>query len=222
MEISSIQQIDIQTVSSFNTVTLSGVVIDFDSYIKLITHSPTLLNLSSIMTYDLSGVPTNYIIDISGAKNVSTINSIPASQQLSTIQGLSTMYGLEALASVEVSIDDIMNSHNTLVEIESRNKTNLNSLDFTQFKTNLYKWAAQGYPDSFLTYSFPVMIPSMTGTLYNCSDGNPKNIWDYIPYCLNLSLEDWLKVYQQKVNGIKLSFSINENPYIINIHVTRL
>jgi hypothetical protein len=228
MEISSIQQINYESLSSINTVNTGGVPFDFHSQVYFNMSIPNLISLSSVMTYDLSGSPTYYTIDISGAQNLSTLQSIQHIQELSTlegtstIEGISTMQSLSSLAAIEVNLDDIINSHNTLIEIESRNKTTLNSLDFNQFKSNLYKWAAQGYPDSFLAYSFPVNTPPMTVNLYNCSDGNPKNIWDYIPFCLNLSLQDWVNVYQQKVNGLKLSFSVNENPYVVNIHVTRV
>lgn len=227
MEISSIQQIDYTSISSFNTINIGGVAVDFHSKIFFDIYSQNLLTLSSITTYDLSGSSTLYTIDISGAQNLSTIQSIQNIQEVSTLEGLSTVQGistiqaLSTMASFEVNLDDIMNSHNTLLEIEVRNKTSLNSLDFNQFKSNLYKWAAEGYPDSFLAYSFPVVTPTMNANLYNCSDGNPKNIWDYIPFCLNLSLQDWLTKYQEKVNGFKLSFSINQNPYVVNIHVTR-
>ena len=220
--ISSIQQINTLTVSSFNTINLGGVPYSFNPLNVVDLDTTNLLMLSSIMTYDLSGSPTYYTIDISGATNLSTLRSIETLQQISTIEGISTVQGLSALTSVELSLNEIINSHNTLLEIENLNKTNFYSLNFGQFRANLYKWAAQGYPDSFLAYSFPVMTPSMNGYLYNCSDGNPKNIWDYIPFCLNLSLQDWLNTYQQKVDGIKLSFSVNENPYVVNIHVCRI
>jgi hypothetical protein len=168
------------------------------------------------------------MVDISGAQHISSIVGLSTLQTLSTAQGLSTLEGISTLqamstmAAVEIDIHEIINSHNVFVEIEQQNKTNLNSLDFSVFKTTLYKWAALNYPDSFLAYSFPVTTPPMAAAgLYSCSDGNPKNIWDYIPYCLNMSIQDWISHYQAKVNGITLSFSVNADPYVINIHVTR-
>jgi hypothetical protein len=159
--------------------------------------------LSTITTYNIAGVSTLYVVDISGTQNLSTIA------------------GLSAMAAVEVNIADIINSHNVFIQIEQQNKTNLNSLNFTTFKTTMYKWAALNYPASFLAYSFPVTTPPMTGGLYSCSDGTPRSIWDYIPFFLNKSIQDWLAAYQTKVSGINLTFSINADPYVINIHVTR-
>jgi len=182
---------------------------------------------STLITYDISGASNLYMVDISGAQHFSTIAGLSTLQALSTAQGtstlegISTVQGLSTMAAIEVDINDIMNSHKVFLEIEQQNKTNLNSLDFSVFKTTLYKWAALNYPDSFLAYSFPVTTPPLNAGLYSCSDGNPKNIWDYIPYCLNMSIQDWLIRYQEKVSGITLSFSINADPYILNIHVTR-
>jgi len=227
ISLSSIQKINIETISSINTINLGNVPRSLNRMNMVEIDTMNLLLYSSIMSYDLSGNPTYYTIDISGVVNLSTVTSlseignISTMEGLSTLQGISTIEALSTMASFEVNLDDVMNSHNTLIEIELQNKTTLNSLNFNLLKSNLYKWAAQGYPDSFLAYSFPVMTPCMNACLYNCSDGNPKNIWDYIPFCLNLSLQDWVNMYQGKVNGIKLSFSVNENPYVVNIHVTR-
>lgn len=123
--------------------------------------------------------------------------------------------------TLEVSLDEIMNSHHTLIEIENQNKIKCNSLDFAQLKTVLYKWASQDYPDSFLAYSFPITTPPVNNSLYNCSDGIPRNIWDYVQYCIGSTIAEWLNTYQGKMNGIKLSFSVSENPYCLNIHVSR-
>jgi hypothetical protein len=187
----------------------------------------SFLTFSTLTTYNTSGGSNLYMVDISGAQNLSsivglsTLQAASTLQGTSTLQGVSTVQGLSTLAAIEVNIFDIINSHNVFVQIEQQNKTQFASLDFSAFKTTLYKWAALNYPDSFLAYSFPVTTPPHTAGLYSCSDGNPKNIWDYIPYCLGMSIQDWLTGYQAKVSGITLSFSINADPYVLNIHVTR-
>lgn len=223
--ISSLSGIQLNpNISSFNIINNGGYNLSFNpSDISSIN----FLTISSLATYDLLGVSTNYIIDISGALNLSTIQGLNAIAEISTMQGMSTMEGistaqaLSRMANYVVNLDDIINSHNTLFATEEYNKTVLNTLDFSVFKTTLYKWAAQGYPDSFVAYSFPVSTPLAENGLYMCSDGNPKTIWDYIPYCIGFSINDWMSLYQQKVNGITLSFSVGQNPYVLNLHVTR-
>jgi len=187
----------------------------------------SFLSYSTVSTYDISGMSTLYTVDISGAQNhssivaLSNLSNLSTTQGISTLEGISTVQALSSIAAIEIDINQIMNSHNIFLEVEQQNKTNLNSLDFSVFKSTLYKWAALNYPDSYLAYSFPVTTPPISAGLYPCSDGNPKNIWDYIPYCLKTSIPDWLSGYQAKVSGITLSFSVNADPYYINIHVTR-
>lgn len=211
------------------TTNYGGVEVSYDPSMTIeranLSHS--FLSFSTLTTYDISGTSNLYLVDLPGAQNLSTIvgisnlETLSTAQGISTLEGTSTLQGLSTMAGVEIDINEIMNSLNTLTEIQEQNKKQFASLDFSAFKTTLYKWAALKYPDSFLAYSFPVTTPPMTAGLYSCSDGNPKNIWDYIPYCLGMSIQDWLISYQQKVNGITLSFSVNADPYVLNIHVTR-
>jgi hypothetical protein len=230
--ISSIQTVTTlasSNISSILTTNNGGVEMTFNvnDPISVASLQNSFLSLSTVTTIDLSGASTLYMVDIPGAENqstlsgMSTLQSISTAQAVSTLEGVSTFQGMSSLAAIEVDINDIFNSHHTLIQIERQNKEMFASLDFSQFKNTLYKWAALNYPDSFLAYSFPVTTPPMTNCIYCCSDGNPKNIWDYIPYCLGMSIQDWLTSYQSKVSGITLSFSVNANPYVLNIHVSR-
>jgi len=227
--ISSIQFIAMTNISSVLTTNNGGMNVCYNANepVQLMAIQNAFHYFSTLTTYDISGVSNFYVVDISGAQHMSsivglsTLEALSNAQATSTLEGISTSQAMSTIAAVEVNILDIINSHNVFVEIEQQNKTNLNSLDFSVFKTTLYKWAALNYPDSFLAYSFPVTTPPMASGLYSCSDGNPKNIWDYIPYCLNMSIQDWLTRYQAKVSGITLSFSVNADPYVLNIHVTR-
>jgi hypothetical protein len=227
--ISTIDSVDLTDISYILTTNLGGVEVAYNPSILIERANLhiSFLTFSTLNTYDISGASKLYMVDISGAQNFSsivgfsTLQGLSNAQAISTLEGISTVQGISSMAAVEVNIFDIINSHNVFVQIEQQNKTNLNSLDFSVFKTSLYKWAALNYPDSFLAYSFPVTTPPINTGLYSCSDGNPKNIWDYIPYCLTMSIQDWLAKYQEKVSGITLSFSVNADPYVLNIHVTR-
>ena len=227
--ISTIDSVSMTNISSVLTTNYGGMEVSYEPnfIFNIITLQNSFLTYSTLTTYDISGASSLYMVDISGAQHISSIVGLSTLQTLSTAQGLSTLEGISTLqamstmAAVEIDIHEIINSHNVFVEIEQQNKTNLNSLDFSVFKTTLYKWAALNYPDSFLAYSFPVVTPPISSGLYSCSDGNPKSIWEYIPYCLNMSIQDLISHYQAKVNGITLSFSVNADPYVLNIHVTR-
>lgn len=227
--ISTIEFVTMTNFSSLLTTNYGGVEMVYDlnnPFSRRIVEN-SFLSYSTLTTYDISGISTLYTVDISGAQNhssivgLSNLQTLSTTQGISTLEGISTVQGVSSIAAIEIDINQIMNSHNIFVEIEEQNKITLNSLDFSVFKTTLYKWAALNYPDSYLAYSFPVRTPPNSAGLYPCTDGNPKNIWDYITYCLKTSIKEWLSAYQAKVSGITLSFSVNADPYYINIHVTR-
>jgi len=224
--ISSIQSIDMTNISYILTTNYSGVEVSYkpSDPNNRINLENSFLTLSTLTTFDISGASNLYMIDISGAHaiiDVSTVRTAYISEPTETVEPTPTPIPTPIPIDIEVNISDIINSHSVFLEIEQQNKTNLNSLDFSVFKTRLYKWAALNYPDSFLAYSFPVTTPPIANGLYSCGDGNPKNIWDYIPYCLGMPIQDWITGYQAKVSGITLSFSVNADPYVLNIHVTR-
>jgi hypothetical protein len=127
--------------------------------------------------------------------------------------------------SSTISLDDIINTHQTYLRTEEQIKGNLTSLDFELLKTNLYTWAAKGYQDSYAAYHLPVYpmppdIPEPAAAI-PCSDGSLRTIWDYIPFCLGMSIGELLQSYEAKLYGISLAYSLQANPYILVIHVTK-
>lgn len=128
-------------------------------------------------------------------------------------------------STTNISLDDIINTHQTYLRTEEQIKGNLTSLDFELLKTNLYTWAAKGYQDSYAAYQLPVYpLPPDTpkpAAAIPCSDGVLRNIWDYIPFCLGMSIGELLQSYEAKLYGISLAYSLQANPYILVIHVTK-
>jgi hypothetical protein len=125
--------------------------------------------------------------------------------------------------TVVITLDEITNSHDALLTTEATNKTTLNSMDFTVFRANLTGWAAAGYPDSYICYSFPILTSplDMATGKYSCSDGTPRGIWEYIPFCLGTSIQDLVDSYQTQLYGMTLSFSLRGASYILNFHVSK-
>jgi len=125
--------------------------------------------------------------------------------------------------TVVITLDEITNSHEALLTTEATNKTTLNSMNFTVFRANLSGWAAAGYADSYICYTFSIVTPPVdrvTGN-FSCSDGTPRGIWDYIPFCLGTSIQDLVDSYQAQLYGMTLSFSLSGAPYILNLHVSK-
>ena len=225
--ISSIQSIDMTNISYILATNYSGVEVSYQPSDpnNRINLENSFLTLSTLTTFDISGASSLYMVDISGAHAIMDMSTVrttytPEPEPAPAPEPAPKAEPTAAI-NIEVNISDIINSRSVFLEIEQQNKTNLTSLDFSVFKTLLYKWAALNFPDSFLAYSFPVTTPPITNGLYSCSDGNHKNIWDYIPYCLGMSIQELITGYQTKVSGIALSFSVNADPYVLNIHVTR-
>jgi len=126
-------------------------------------------------------------------------------------------------ATIVITLDEITNSHQALLNTEEGNKTTLNSMDFTVFRANLSSWAAAGYTDSYLVYAFPINTPPIDPTTvkFNCSDGTPRGIWDYVPFCLGTSIQTLVDSYQVQLYGMNLSFSLSVAPYSLNLHVSK-
>lgn len=126
---------------------------------------------------------------------------------------------------MSISLNDIVNTYQSYIRTEEQIKGTLTSLDFDLLKTNLYAWAAKGYQDSYPAYQLPVSSPASysddTHGLIPCSDGILRNIWEYIPFCLGTPIGELLQSYEAKLYGIALTYSLQENPYILVIHVTK-
>lgn len=124
--------------------------------------------------------------------------------------------------TVLISFDDLVNSNAALKATEVANKTSLELFDESVFMNNLHQWAGTGFKDSYPVYQLQVVTPVKTTTLYNCSDGTPRSVWDYIPFCLGYPITQLVDTFQQKVSGMTFSFSLEEVPSIVlKIHVSK-
>jgi hypothetical protein len=133
---------------------------------------------------------------------------------------------------MSITLAEIASARQTLLAIESTNAATLNSMDFATLKSTLYGWAGAGYTESFLAYSFPIQLPpAQFQELYDCSDGTPRDIWEYIAFFLGKTIPEYIANYQANIQGITLTYSLTNTtgtefgtpnaPYIFNIHVTR-
>jgi len=124
--------------------------------------------------------------------------------------------------SILISISELMTSNATFVATEQGNKQRLEILDTTLFIQNLHTWAGAGYTDSFIVYNFPLVIPTKIGSLYQCSDGVNRTLWDYIPFCLGYPILTLVQNIEARVSGINLTFSLSEDPTVVlSIHASK-
>jgi hypothetical protein len=120
-----------------------------------------------------------------------------------------------------IKIEEIENFSQRTLEYETMDRHVLQSLDYAVLKMALYTWAANGFLASYRAYEFPILAKDEINDTIRCSDGNLRNIWDYISFILNSSIEDFIQSYEVNLSGISLSYSIQKNPYILLIHVTK-
>jgi hypothetical protein len=129
---------------------------------------------------------------------------------------------LNSTPTVLISLDDLMKSNVALQATESANKLTLETFDSSILMNNLHMWAGAGYPDSYPVYQFGITTPPKTLQKYNCSDGTPRTIWDYVVFCLGYPIQTLVTSFQQRVAGMNFSFSLEDVPTIVlKIHVSK-
>ena len=201
--ISSIQQLNLSNVIKLKLFDLSGVCVsNYTSPFNTIPiYRQNLQVIKSVESVDLSGSINLYEIDLSGVIH------------------LSTLTGIES--SYVIKLDDIDSSLQTIIQKESNNKNAFMNLDYDLLKKNLFTWAANGYPDSFKAYTMKMNDPTITNGRYTCSDGVFRDVWEYIPFILGMSIHEVVTSFQVKLKGMTLSYSVEVNPTTLNLHVSK-
>jgi hypothetical protein len=109
-----------------------------------------------------------------------------------------------------ISLASIASSNQVLAQLELNNKKILESFDEAGYTHNLHKWVAASYPVAYNIYQYTLTMPmQQNGGTYLCSDGNYREIWPYVDFCLGYSLSTtFLSNLQSKFDGIALSYSL--------------
>lgn len=132
------------------------------------------------------------------------------------------VYILEDMATI--SLASIASSNQVLVELEANNKKILETFDSTGYTNNLHKWVAASYPVAYKIYQYTIMMPmEQKGSSYLCSDGQYREIWPYVDFCLGYGLSTtFLSTLQTKFDGLSLSYSLQTSSpsILIGIHAT--
>ena len=123
-----------------------------------------------------------------------------------------------------ISLASIASSNQVLVQVEANNKKILETFDLTGYTNNLHKWVAASYPVAYQIYYYTLTMPmQQKGSTYLCSDGQYREIWPYVDFCLGYGLSTtFLSNLQTKFEGINISYSLQTNPpsILIGIHAT--
>ena len=115
------------------------------------------------------------------------------------------------------TLEELMASHSAVIAKEQKDKELLNSLlspSREEFRSQLFQWAAAGFPDLYIIQSYPITPPEI------CSDGVTREIGKYIEYCIEMNLGQVIDGMKALMVGIQPSWSVLGNT--LRIHVSKL
>jgi hypothetical protein len=123
--------------------------------------------------------------------------------------------------SVLVDLDELTQNMEVLKATEKGSRDTLLSFDSVMFKKNMATWAAKGFPDTAAVHNFPLQKPRLHESLYMCSDGVDRLLWEYIEYLIGTPISEYMNKLQAQVNGIILTYSIREDPLVLTLHAAK-
>lgn len=115
-----------------------------------------------------------------------------------------------------MTLEELLASQEALVSKETADRTAVSSFvnpDPTFVRTRLLQWAGLGFPDIFVLSALDLTPPTV------CIDGASRNAFQYVEYLTGTSLSDHVRVLEQKLPGMSLSYSTPGNALLI--HVTK-
>ena len=111
---------------------------------------------------------------------------------------------------VPISINDLLQSVEVMQKKEADDKLLLESIgnmSHEELKQKLLAWATKGFPNIYEIYQISIIVPE------KCSDGQVRNLADYILFCSGKPMYEHVQKLSEKVNGISLAF-VNMQSYI--------
>lgn len=115
------------------------------------------------------------------------------------------------------SLDELLASHVAVVAQEAADTATLTCLSAPTrdgYRTQLFQWAAAGFPDLYIVQSVSITPPSI------CADGVKREIGKYAEYCMGKDLGAVVSSLSALMTGIQPSWSVSGNT--LRIHVTRI
>ena len=114
------------------------------------------------------------------------------------------------------TLDELLASHVAVVAQEAADTATLTCLSVPTpegYRTQLFQWAAAGFPDLYVVQSVSVTPPSI------CADGVKREIGKYAEYCMGKDLGAVVSSLSALMTGIQPSWSVSGNT--LRIHVTK-
>ena len=114
-----------------------------------------------------------------------------------------------------LSLDDVLSAQEILLAKEASDKVLLDSIGGQSaqgLKPKLVEWVTKGKPVAYPIMSLSIQPPE------KCSDGEVRNLPNYIRFCSGKSIEEHVAMLQAKLVGMNVSFAnIGGNVTIVMI-----
>ena len=114
------------------------------------------------------------------------------------------------------NLDELLSSHAAVVAQEEADTATLACLSSPTregYRTQLFQWAAAGFPDLYIVQSVSITPPSI------CADGVVREIGKYAEYRMGRDLGSVVTSLAALMTGIQPSWSVSGNT--LRIHVSR-
>lgn len=119
--------------------------------------------------------------------------------------------------SVLLRIDDLLNSHGTIVAKEAADRTSITAFttpSLDTLKPALFRWAAAGFPGGFAVNTLNLAPPAL------CSDGVSRSLTSYFEYLYGSTFQAWLQTLEGLTEGMTFTFS-HDGANVVSLHVSR-
>lgn len=103
-----------------------------------------------------------------------------------------------------LTLADLLNDQSVVQAKEQADKALLDSIgtqSVSSLRPKLLEWVLKGCPSAFPLLSLDVKPPAF------CSDGEVRDLADYIQFCSGKTIEDHVGILQAKLPDIRLSFA---------------
>lgn len=111
-----------------------------------------------------------------------------------------------------ISMADILNATEVVLQKETVDRVALQSIEsisFDTLRTSLIRWASLGFPNAYTIHEIPISPPSV------CSDGNARNLADYIIFLTGKPIQDHVASLQARILDIDVSFAYTGSSILI-------
>jgi hypothetical protein len=103
-----------------------------------------------------------------------------------------------------LTMSDLLSDQTVVVAKEQADKLLLETIgtqSVGNLRPKLVEWVLKGRPDAFPILSLAITPPSV------CSDGETRDLTDYIPFCSGKTIREHVALLQDKLPDIQVSFA---------------